>query len=219
MIRIVLIDSQRLFRASLKSLINSFTKCQVVLDVPSLKEVPKKYDSKSIQIVIFDSQNSSKAKFEKIKDFFSDSQVIILTNKTDRNSIMDYMGMGVAGYFSKEDSPGQLKKAIHDINYSYTTGEVRLGSVVRNAIVTGIDDKKKIIEYTERELQILKLVCKEKTNSEISEILGLSKRTIESHRRRMIDKTDCKSIIGVILNVFELKSGKLELKLKQNQAS
>ncbi len=64
--------------------------------------------------------------------------------------------------------------------------------------------------FSKRECTILSLIGKGKTNKEASEILNLSYRTIESHRRRMIEKLGCKNIIPVILFALEKKWIKVE---------
>ena len=215
MVRIVLVDSHRLFRVSLKSLISSFSKCEVVLDVSSVKEIPKGYDTKAVHLVIFDPVTSEKMTVQKVQKFFSSSRMMILTDDMHRDSIMSFMKLRISGLFSKDDCPSQLETAIHDASNNYDLKEIRLGSVVRQTLVNdAANPQKKKVDFTDREIQILRLVCIEKTNAEISDLLGLSIRTIESHRRRMIDKADCRSIIGVILNALELKSVNLDLPIK-----
>jgi DNA-binding NarL/FixJ family response regulator len=178
-----------------------------VKDVSSIKEIPKGYNTKAIHLVIFDPTNVSDEFFAKVQQRFNSSRIMILTYNSDRENVMKYMELGISGFFSKEDCPSQLENSIQDISNNYAFEEVRLGSVVRESLMSDVGfRKKKKIQFSKREIQILRLVCNEKTNLEISEILGLSIRTIESHRRRMIDKTDCRSIIGVILNALELKS-------------
>ncbi len=206
MVRIVLLDSRKLFRVSLKSLIGSFADCKVELDISTLKEVPKDYDIKKIHLVIVDPASIKTGGFQKAQAYFKYSRFIVLTDSIEREQVIRYMQLGISGFFSKDDCPSQLEKAIQDISINYDFEEVRLGSVIRESLITDVRrlDRKKIA-FTDREIQILKLVCLEKTNAEISDILGLSVRTIESHRRRMIEKTDCRSIIGVILNAIELK--------------
>ncbi|NOQ74876.1 MAG: response regulator [Crocinitomix sp.] len=206
MVRIVLLDSRKLFRVSLKSLISSFTNCEVVLDISSLKEVPKDYDFKKIHLVIIDPASIKAGGFQKAQNFFNYSRIMVLTDLIEREHIMDYMQLGISGFFSKDDCPSQLEMAIQDISNNYDFEEVRLGSVIRQSLISNIKGmNRKKFSFSDREIQVLKLVCLEKTNAEISDILGLSVRTIESHRRRMIEKADCRSMIGVILNAIELK--------------
>jgi DNA-binding CsgD family transcriptional regulator len=54
------------------------------------------------------------------------------------------------------------------------------------------------IAFTEREKDIIRLICRECTSKEIAYTLSLSKRTVEGHRTRIMDKIGAKSIAGVI---------------------
>lgn len=57
-------------------------------------------------------------------------------------------------------------------------------------------DKKNLL--TEREIEILKLIVKEKTSEQMAQILNISKKTIDHHRARLLDKTACPSTIGLV---------------------
>jgi DNA-binding NarL/FixJ family response regulator len=191
------------------------------MDISSLKEVPKNYDCKQIHLVIIDPASVKYDGFQKAQDFFNYSRIMVLTDLIEQDHIVKYMKLGISGVFSKDDCPQQLENAIQDITNNYGFDEVRLGSVIRESLINDIKaSNKKKVSYSEREIQVLKLVCLEKTNAEISAILKLSVRTIESHRRRMIEKADCRSMIGVILNAIELNCVNISAtKSGQNQAS
>lgn len=55
------------------------------------------------------------------------------------------------------------------------------------------------VAFTKKELEVLSLVCQQKTSKEISQILGLSPRTVEGYRERMREKAGAKNQIGLIL--------------------
>lgn len=221
MIRIVLMDSHQLFRVSLKSLLGTFVNCKVVLDISSFKEIPKGFRNEHIHLVILDPNSLRNRSLDTVRGFFPNAKMMILMDTSDRDYVLDCMQLGISGFFSKQDCPTHLESAVQDIVLSKNFEEVRLGAVVRKILVSDVGYRqKKKVQFTDREVQILKLVCMEKTNAEISTMLGLSIRTVESHRRRMIDKTDCRSIIGVILNALELKSLNLKTSFKNtHQAS
>jgi len=56
---------------------------------------------------------------------------------------------------------------------------------------------------TEREIQILELICDGKTNKEISDLISLSKRTIESHRRTISIKTGCGNVARLVVHAIK----------------
>ena len=59
------------------------------------------------------------------------------------------------------------------------------------------------LNFSTRELDILRLVMKEYTCDEIAEELFISKRTVEAHRRRIIHKSGCRNMIGVVLQAIK----------------
>jgi DNA-binding NarL/FixJ family response regulator len=65
------------------------------------------------------------------------------------------------------------------------------------------------VKLTEREKQILKLICKEYSNAEIGKELYLSTRTVEGHRNNLITKTGCKNTAGLV--IFAIKHSLFEL--------
>jgi two-component system response regulator NreC len=62
---------------------------------------------------------------------------------------------------------------------------------------------KPAVSFTEREKEIIRLICHEATSKEIAYTLHLSKRTVEGHRTRIMDKVGAKSIAGVITYAME----------------
>ena len=59
-------------------------------------------------------------------------------------------------------------------------------------------DEEKVQHLTQRELEILKLICEEYSTIEIAEKLFISPRTVETHRKHILQKTEVKSIVGLI---------------------
>lgn len=205
MIRIVIIDKHKLFRVSFKSLLEFNTKLDIVKDVSTLKELPLDFKTNKIDLLILDPTDLSLRDFSEIQIRFAWSKVVVLTQNLIRQDILDYMSSGIAAYYSKNDCPQQLQNALVDLAQGAMNDEVKLGTVVQDMLVSErYKLEKKRVRLSNREIEVLRLVCLEKTNAEIASVLGLSERTIETHRRRMIDKADCRTILGVVLNAFEL---------------
>ena len=69
---------------------------------------------------------------------------------------------------------------------------------------------KDLVEFTARELDIIRLSCQEFTNKEIASILQLSTRTIEAHKERMQNRVGAKNMVGVIMYAIKNNLIKLE---------
>ena len=57
-------------------------------------------------------------------------------------------------------------------------------------------------ELSKRETEILELICHEYTNQEVADKLYLSKRTVEGHRQRMMEKIGAKNTVGLVVYAF-----------------
>lgn len=200
MIRIALLDNRKLFRASLKTFFEQLDNCKVELSSGNLESI---YSSNStFDLIIIDPfsiSDSTNFWIEKLQQHFAASRILILTDRIDYDLIYKSIEMNIFGYFSKEGCPNELKQLVLNSSQSQNTNTYLSKCIKENLFKTmSVPGAEKLI-LSKREKEILKLICKEKTNNEISAILNLSVRTIESHRRRMIEKTECKSIIGVII--------------------
>lgn len=71
--------------------------------------------------------------------------------------------------------------------------------------------KKKLELLTDREIQVIRLVCKEMTNEEIANELELSPRTVETHRARIMDRLGIKSTIGLVYFAIQSKLIKIRI--------
>jgi DNA-binding CsgD family transcriptional regulator len=90
-----------------------------------------------------------------------------------------------------------------------------LGSVIRDAILwerkEGYTlDEWKPVPLTDREIEIIKMACVELSSKEIADRLCISARTVENHRKRIMEKTRTKNFIGVVLYALKINAIALE---------
>ena len=131
-----------------------------------------------------------------IKHDLPGTKVILLTMHTDEQYILDAVRAGVSGYVLKSEAATDLVKAIQDVNKGLT----HLSSRVSRAVVRGYLDKTKPAAdpLSPRERQVLQLVAEGKTTKEIATILGVSVKTADSHRTRIMKKLDMHGTAGLV---------------------
>ncbi len=141
----------------------------------------------------------------KIKELNPSVCVITLSMYDDAAHIMEMIEAGVSGYLLKNVNDKELIDAIHQVKAGkmYFSSEVseKLTSMVMNQ-QKKLDEPEKP-KLTERELEVLKLVANEHSNAEIAEILFISERTVETHRKNMLRKTQNKTIVGLLKYAME----------------
>jgi DNA-binding NarL/FixJ family response regulator len=137
---------------------------------------------------------------QKIRIRYPDIRIIILTMEDDEQYILHLITEGVNGYLLKNADPDEMEKAILKVVEQgyYFSDDISM-LVMRNLKKK---EKAEAIfnpDFTDRELQVLELVCKEFSNGEIAGIMNISIRTVEGYRQKLIDKSGAKNIAGLVI--------------------
>jgi DNA-binding NarL/FixJ family response regulator len=134
-----------------------------------------------------------------------DQKVIILSSYDDVNLVKQMLNLGAKGFLSKNSAGEHIVKAIKavaageqyfsdDIQSNlfklYTGQKVEEGERPESTIAHSL---------TERELEVLKLIAKENSTSEISGILNISTNTVETYRKSLLKKTKVKNAVGLAM--------------------
>ncbi|MBI1222287.1 MAG: response regulator [Bacteroidetes bacterium] len=142
---------------------------------------------------------------EIVKKRYSHIRVIILSMYKDPEKISAIMESDAEGYVLKNSGKQELLEAIHKVYQggNYYSPEV-IGSFMRHRNAESKKQKKDIREVlTAREIEIVQLICKEMTTAEIAEKLFISPRTVDTHRKHILEKTDSRSVVSLIKLAFE----------------
>ena len=217
MIKVALVDDHQLFRKSLVLLLTAFENITVVFETDNGNELLSFIETSEIDVLLLDLQMPFMDGFEvckRVKYLDSTIKVLILSQLSSKEAIHQIMEVGADGYFTKNTSPELLENAIRNLlnkNYFF---DMQLGDVIREAILwenkrTYYTKLTSSVYLTSREIEIVNLASQEKCSKEIADILCISVRTVEKHRKHIMEKTQSKNFIGVIL--FALKSNIIAL--------
>lgn len=139
---------------------------------------------------------------EKIRELYPGIKIIILTMQDDENFIVFMIEKGISGYLLKNVEPDELEKALGVLRHKDYFFNEKLADLVFRALHSKGRKKPGIYYeslFTERELEVLRLICEELTNAEIASRLNLSKRTIDGHRMSLFEKSGVKNTAGLVL--------------------
>ena len=200
--KVVVIDNDELFRAGLIRLIDSFDKFEVRLNISSKEFDEMVTQNKKLtdyQLVILSPPLPSVKGVrmcEKTVRVFASCPVMVFSNYYSKFTVLKAIESGISAYFTKGISPFELEDILVDLTSRKNFSDIKLEPKVRNAL---LQEEAVEVSFTEAEEEVLKLVCQQKSSSEISEDLGISVRTVESRKRNMMVKTHSKNIIGVVM--------------------
>jgi DNA-binding NarL/FixJ family response regulator len=210
-IKVALVEDQRLFRDGLYALLNASPEFEMIgvadngLQFLSMLEKGKVPD-----VALVDMNMPQLNGFELVEILVKRYPVIrsiILTVHNQERFIAKMVEAGVAGYLVKNCDFEEVKTAIvsaHSSGFYFneaTINAMRTINKHKNGPVRSFADIP--IVLSDRESQILRLICRENTNAEIAEILNLSPRTVDGHRNNLLAKVGCKNTAGLVL--FALK--------------
>ncbi len=219
-IRIAIVDDQQLFRQGLVALIHDVKEFEFVMDAETAKELLDKLkEADSLpDILLMDMKlpdlNGAELNLILQKEFPA-VKVIVVSMFDQERFIYRMIEAGACGYLAKNCDKQELITAItttvkSGFYFNYSTMKA-----MRNAAVYKSQPLRNInhipIELTEREEEVLKLICIENTNAEIAEKLFLSIRTVDGHRNNLLAKTGCKNTAGLV--VFAIRYGFFEISI------
>ncbi len=128
-------------------------------------------------------------------------KVLALTMHNESQYIKQMLAAGAAGYLLKNCDQEELTLAIDQITKEGSYFSPQVTKAIMNTLTGTPEKAKKTIEIplTDRELEILHLILKEFSNKEISEKLFIGIRTVDAHKRNLLEKTGSKNVAGLVL--------------------
>jgi DNA-binding NarL/FixJ family response regulator len=214
-IEVVITDDHKLFRKGIRSLLEEFPLIGKVYEAGNgmeLLELLKQIDALpdiillDIQMPVMNGIDTQK----RIRKLYPLQKVIILTMEDDEQFIMHMISEGVNGYLLKDAEPDELEEAIVKVVKNDFYFPAGLAQLVLKSTRQKHNLKQDLPEFSGRELEVLELICLEFTAPEIAEKLEISPRTVEGHRRKLLEKSGTKNIAGLV--VFALKNNLVFLK-------
>ena len=202
-IKLLIADDHSFIIDGIVSLLSSDTKFEVVGISNSGKEAIQKFELLHPDIVIMDISMPDISGIEATNLIIKkqpEAKIIALTQHDDIEYIMEFLKVGGLGYILKTANKSELIEAITTVN----NGGRYISSSVSKIMVDGLisankkEKAEKEILLTKREIEIIKLISDDLTNNEIADALSISLRTVETHRRNLMQKLDVKSTVALI---------------------
>lgn len=206
MINIAFADDQALFRKGMIGLINSFKNIQVIIEAENGKDLLQQLSEskKPVQVTIIDINMpvlNGIETMQAIRNQFPYIKNIILTVHEEDKYINKLIEEGANAYLAKNAEIAEVENAINAVvNQDYYFNEKTIAAM--HSYVQRKKNKslqQQTDEITNREKEILQLICKEYTSAEIAEKLFISERTVNGHRNNLLLKTGCKNTAGLVL--------------------
>ena len=123
-------------------------------------------------------------------------KVVLLTVHTENEYVDEALKAGVSGYVLKKQATSDLIRAIHEVS----VGNIYLSPGISRAVMEAFRSGQQLASrtLTAREREVLQLIAEGKTTKEIGSVLGISVKTAETHRSRVMDKLEIRDTAGLV---------------------
>lgn len=201
MIDILIADDHKIIVDGLKSLLVREDDIRVVAEVNNGKKAVQAVQEQHIDVVVIDIAmpvlNGLEAT-KLIKEHNENIKIIVLTMYEDEQYFNKIIELGASGYILKNTGHDELVKAIHTVyaGNNYFSNEVAAKQIMKkyDTKINALDEA----QLTKREIEVLKLISEEYKNHEIAEKLFVSTRTVDTHRRNLLQKLNVKNTAGLV---------------------
>jgi DNA-binding NarL/FixJ family response regulator len=206
--KVIIADDHSLFRQGLKLILMDLNDIEVIADVPNGKELVEIAGILQPDLVIMDINMPFLNGIEASKILARDHpeiKILVVSMYGDEQYYNSVIENGVKGFILKDADNSELKNAVRDIliGKTYFSQELLLRLIRSKQTPANIN-------LTNREQEILELICQGFGTVEISAKLFLSDRTIENHKASLFAKTGCKNSLSLV--IFAIKNNLVTLK-------
>lgn len=211
-IKLALVDDHTMFRQGLATVLRQVHDFDLILEAANGQEFIDKLPRKLPDVVLLDLQMpvlDGTATADYLRETYPLIKIIVLTMHDEDRMVLHLLEKGVCGYLLKDADTAEVEKAVRKV----LDDGLYLTDFVSRAMLRRMTNKPTIVKpsalynskvlLSEREKEVLKLICEGLSTAEISEKIFLSPRTVEGHRLRILEKTATKNTAGMVAYAFK----------------
>lgn len=210
LIKVAIADDHKIFRSGVINTLIPYENINVVFEAEDGEHLLQHLEQQMPDVILMDRKMPNMdgiAATIKVREKYPQVKIIILTMYEDDNFIVHLIEHGANAYLLKNAEPEEIYEAIcttHDKGF-YFNENVNLALLKKVLHKNKQQIKPTLsneIQLNEREVEVLRMICNERTTQEISEEIYLSPRTVEGIRQKLLEKINVKNSVGLVLYAF-----------------
>ena len=202
-IRVLLADDHKIFREGVRSILKKEKDMEVVGEASNGAEVLERIKQVKVDVIVLDIDIGLPNGIEiteQVSKNHPETKVLILSMMGLHDFVIQALEKGAIGFLLKNTGKDEVLTAIRSVSKgdSYFSREV--SAILIEQLQKPASSKKKSTEIpiSPREIEVLKLIAQEFSNSEIAEKMYISIRTVDTHRRNLLEKLGAKNTAGLV---------------------
>lgn len=202
-VKVIIADDHEVVRTGIRTTLNN-TNFEIVGEATNGEEAIKTVENNTADIIIMDVSMPVMTGIEATKiivEKHPSTKVLALTMFNEEQYIRQMLKAGAYGYILKNSGQTEILKALKNIadekHYFSKEATDVIMSDMMNEKVKKVSSQ--TVSLTDREIDVLKLIAKEHTNQEIADQLFISIRTVDAHRRNLLQKIGARNAAGLAI--------------------
>ena len=202
-IRVLLADDHKIFRDGVRSILEKEKDIEVVDEAANGLEVLKLIEHVEVDVLVLDIDIGNPNGIEiteMITKNHPETKILILSMMGLHDFVIQALEKGAIGFLLKNTGKDEVLTAIRSVSKgdSYFSREVSAILIEQLHKPVSLRKKSADIPISPREIEVLKLIAQEFSNSEIADKLFISIRTVDTHRRNLLEKLGAKNTAGLV---------------------
>jgi DNA-binding NarL/FixJ family response regulator len=201
-VRVLVADDHALFRAGVRKLLQSFEGIQVVGEAADGHEALRLSGTERPDVLLMDIGMPGLNGVEAAARLTREGprpRVVILAMHTGEDHVLRAIRAGAAGYLLKDASPAELEAAVR----AAARGEIYLSPAISRYVVDdyvrrAAGDRSPLDRLTSRQREVLQLIAEGNTTKAIATRLGLSVKTVETHRAQLMERLEARDVAALV---------------------
>jgi len=207
-ISVIIVDDHKLFRNGLKLLLNTTRGIQVIAEAENGENFLEILNLSMPDVVLMDIDMPGMGGVEATRQAlsrFPDLKIISLSMFGEEEYYFKMIDAGAKGFLLKNSDINEVREVIQTIYQggTYFPEELLLNIVKNIRAVSDIEKKGSLL--SEREIEVLQKICLGLSNTEIADMLHISKRTVDKHRANLLVKTNSKNTANLVFYAMKHK--------------
>jgi DNA-binding NarL/FixJ family response regulator len=213
--RVLLVDDHAMVRQGLRVLLESEPDIEVAGEAETGRQGVQMAVSLKPNVILMDvtmpDLNGLEATRQILKES-PDANILVLSAYNDHEYVQQLIEAGAGGYLLKQAASGSLIKAIREIARGNTFFSPAISKQLleqyRDSFANGVPIKRRSVQLTTREAEVLQSIAEGKPNKQIAADLNISIKTVEKHRQQVMNKLNIHDIAG--LTRYAISKGVIE---------
>ena len=210
LLRVMVVDDHAVVRQGIRTVLEGADGVEVVADAGGGSEALKLVGTTSPDVMVLDVNMPEMDGLEvtrTLRESGHDCRILILSMHDNPEYVLEALRAGADGYLLKDAGPAELREAVQAVGEGKEYLSERVTHQLSLALRAELErDKKRgrLDRLTPREREVMSRVAQGRTSREIAEEFGISHRTVETHRERVMAKLRMKSVADLTRFVVEL---------------